>query len=135
MKRLQVFRIVLYFVLALFLLHSNQTPNPPRLKIEPGMHEGKIWKIAKDTEERFLASASEDRTVKIWKVGSKGRLSFEKTIYPNFEKKTDFIFSVAMSPDGNQIALGHYNGDLSIYDRISGNLIQKIKDQDLSPNQ
>jgi len=71
----------------------SQTGEPPRepiLRIETGMHTGPIRRIGVDAAGKFLLTASEDKTARIWDIatgellrvlrpqvgtGSEGRLS------------------------------------------------------------
>lgn len=131
------------FFLAAFLLGAvidlssgtiAQTGEPSRepiLRIESGMHIAPIRRIGVDAANRFLVTASDDKTVRVWELPA-GRLlrTIRVPIGAGFEGK---LFAVAISPDGRTIAAGGYTGydwgkTYSIYllDRESGRIIRRL---------
>jgi WD40 repeat protein len=136
--------------LAVFLLGSlvglssvtaAQTGEPSRepiLRIETGMHTGIIRQIDIDRSGKFLVTASDDKTVRVWEVPS-GRLL--RTIRVPISRGTDEglsrsdgkLYAVAISPDGNTIAAGGWttsersNGEsIYLFDRSSGRMINRL---------
>jgi WD40 repeat protein len=123
-------------LVALFLTSSilaqPQNSNPI-LKIEPGMHTDKIWKISVDAKEKFLVSASEDTTIRVWEIGWKGKLKLERVIRPPVEEgDIGKLYSVAISPDGNWIAAGNGAEMVYIFNRTTGKMNQVIQN-DITP--
>jgi hypothetical protein len=43
-------------------------PTDPMLRIDPNGHTARIWRIAIDSAERFAATASDDKTVRVWSL-------------------------------------------------------------------
>ncbi|MBF0539090.1 MAG: hypothetical protein HQL03_12655 [Nitrospirae bacterium] len=83
-------------------------PQERFLRIETGMHTAAIRRIAIDADNLYLATASEDKTVRVWEL-STGRLL--KTLRPPIgDGYEGMIFSVAISPDGKTIACGGCTG-------------------------
>jgi hypothetical protein len=76
-------------------------------------HEGPVLRLVYSTDGKTLYSLSEDRTVKSWDTS---KLS-EKKVYP---RQPEAVLSLAVSPDGKQIALGRYDGALVILDEATG---------------
>jgi WD40 repeat protein len=99
----------------------------PVVKLEVGFHNAPISSLAADSAERYLVTASLDRTVRVWDRSSLRQL---RVIYfPAAGLNGAKAFTAAITPDGSTIAAG--GSDLhSIYilDRASGNLVRRIAD-------
>jgi len=48
------------------LLLAAEPPADPILRIDPGMHTAAIRRIAVDARGRWLVTASEDKTARVW---------------------------------------------------------------------
>jgi WD40 repeat protein len=124
-------------VLALFTLlftsriNSSGIPNDPILRMEMGMHSAWITCIAVDPENRFIATGSHDKTVRLWEL-STGRLI--KILRPPIgEDPMGMINDVAFSPDGETVACGGHTKSAGetpysvyLFDRESGKLARRI---------
>jgi predicted nucleotidyltransferase/WD40 repeat protein len=111
---------------------KKQPSREPILRLETGMHTAAIRRIGVDAENRWLVTASYDKTVRVWEL-PEGRLV--KVLRPPIgDGKEGMIYAVAISPDGRTIACGGWTGwewgnkTITIYffDRESGNLIKTI---------
>ena len=49
---------------------QSEPSREPILRIETGMHTGSIYQIGVDARNRFLVTASEDKTVRVWEFPS-----------------------------------------------------------------
>jgi dipeptidyl aminopeptidase/acylaminoacyl peptidase len=117
--------------LVTFSTAHAQAPVPyPR--IEAASHTALIWRIAVKRAERWLVTASEDKTARIWnlKTGQLQRI-LRPPIGAGNEGK---LYAVAMSPDGARIALGGFavaeaSGEYPIYlfDRSTGRLFARSR--------
>src|SRR5579871_4433620 len=76
-------------------------------------HEGPVLRLVYSADGKTLYSLSEDRSVKSWDTS---KLS-EKKVYP---RQPEAVLSLAVSPDGKQIALGRYDGALVLLDESTG---------------
>jgi len=113
---------------------SAQTGEPSRepiLRIETGMHTAVIRHISVDRAGKFLVTASEDKTARVWELAS-GRLLRVLRV-PAGDGNEGRLQSVAISPDGNTIAAGGWTGfewdkQMSVYlfDRESGRLVRRL---------
>jgi WD40 repeat protein len=80
----------------------------PFLRIETGMHTAMITRIAVDKEERFLVTASLDKTARVWDLKNGKLLQVLRP--PIGEGDEGKLYAVAMSPDGKEVALGGFTG-------------------------
>jgi WD40 repeat protein len=135
-----LFRHILSLIIILLLvtpLLAAEPPKEPILRIESGMHTAMIRRIATDTSDRWLVTASDDKSLRVWELPA-GRLI--RTIRPPIgEGDEGKLDSVALSPDGATIACGgwtQYNNAQSslandgytiyLFNRASGNLTTRI---------
>ena len=110
---------------------AAEPPEAPILRVETGMHAGPILRAATDTQNRYLVTASQDKTARVWELAS-GRLL--QTLRPPIgEGDEGKLYAVALSPDGRTIALGGWTNNESgdteniyIFDRESGKLVRRI---------
>ena len=98
----------------------------PVLRIETGMHTAVIEKVSVDAACTRLATASDDKTVRVWSLPD-GRL--ERTIrLPIGAGSGGKVHAVALSPDGRRLAAGGWDASwaklgshsLSLIDLDSG---------------
>jgi WD40 repeat protein len=76
----------------------------PVLTVDPGMHTAVIKMAAADAASRFIATGSDDKTVRVWSV-SDGKL-LQTIRVPAGPGNVGKIYAGAMSPDGNVVAAG-----------------------------
>lgn len=76
-------------------------------------HEGPISCLSFSDENSMLASASWDKTIRVWSIFSRSQ-----QVEP-FEAFSDVI-SISMRPDGEQIAVSTLNGQISFFDIKEG---------------
>jgi WD40 repeat protein len=84
--------------------NTSQPPQEPILRIDPGMHTSTIFRIGVDATCKLLATASVDKTVRLWRLpDGKPLRTLRLPIGPGNEGK---IYAVAVSSDGKWIAAG-----------------------------
>jgi WD40 repeat protein len=95
------------------------------------MHTAAITEISIDAANRFLVTASFDKTVRLWELPS-GRLLRVLRV-PIGEGSDGKLYSVAISPDGGTIAVGGFTAsareggsNIYLFDRETGTLIKRI---------
>jgi WD40 repeat protein len=104
----------------------------PILRVEVGTHNAGIWDMALDSTNRILVTGSEDKTVRVWDISSRGELL--RILRPAVgEGEEGHIFAVALSPDKRTVACGGRTGsprqnDVCVYlfDRTTGALTRRL---------
>lgn len=115
----------------------NEPPTAPILRIDPGEHTATIRRIATDAAGRYLVTASDDKTARVWDLKD-GRLLTTLRI-PIGSRREGMLNAVALSPDGQTVALGGWtqfnSGARSVssegitiflVDRASGRLMRRL---------
>ena len=144
---MKALRIVIALSLLLCLLAASlsavaaEPPKEPILRIETGLHTAMIKGMATDAAGRWLVTASDDKTVRVWDLAASGDPAatgpgaalarvLRPPIGPGNEGK---LFAVALSPDGASVACGGWTGwdlnrsaSLYIFDRASGRLARRV---------
>ncbi len=112
------------------LAHAGEPPSEPMLRFDLGEHTAIIKRVATDEAGRYLVTASADKTARVWDLRD-GRLLATLRI-PIANGNEGKLFAVALSPDGNTVALGGYTqvGDagasIFLFDRASGRLLRRL---------
>ena len=98
--------------------------------IEAGMHTAIIKRIGVDAAGRYAVTASDDKTARVWDLASGKQLAVLRV--PVGANQEGSLYAVALSPDGRLVALGGWtspegtNGNLYLFDRASGRMVQRI---------
>jgi WD40 repeat protein len=108
-----------------------ELPSEPILRLEPGMHGAAIRRIDVDAGERFLVTASDDKTVRVWALEDGRPLATLRV--PIDEGAPGKVFAVAISPDGERIAAGGWgpasdglSNSIYIFERASGRIVRRV---------
>ena len=130
-----VARCILALLLLLWLacpLAAAEVPQAPFPRIETGMHTAVIKRIAVDRAERFVVTGAEDKTARIWSLPA-GRL-LRTLRLPIGAGNVGKVYAVAISPDGETIAVGGETGyaweesnSIYLFERQSGKLQRRLK--------
>src|SRR5215472_1875641 len=97
---------------------EDQPPAEPILRINTMAHTGITRRIATDRENRYVVTASDDKTARVWSLPD-GRLATVLRV-PIGEGNLGKLYAVAVTSDGSVVALGGFTGvdgssDHSIY--------------------
>ncbi len=111
------------------LAQTAEPPSTPLLRIETEMHTAMVNRLGTDSAERFLVTASDDKTARVWDVQSGALLQVLRP--PQGDGGDGRIYAVAISPDGATVALGGYgfsgqSRSVYLFDRASGKLMKRI---------
>lgn len=131
----------LAFLLALLLAAATalagEPPTAPMLRIETGFHTATIRRIAADAQGRWLATASDDKTLRLWDIEDAEHPNLLRTFrLPSGAGDEGKLYAVAMDPAGEWLAAGGWsklgyegsgNHNIYILDRASGQMRQRIE--------
>ncbi len=105
---------------------AQAVPTAPILRLETGNHLSLITRVGTDAAGRYLVTASEDKTIRLWRAATGEALSVLRP--PVGDGSLGAIYAAALSPDGSTIAAGGntaFDGEnhaLYLFDRASGAL-------------
>src|SRR5690242_1658107 len=110
---------------------QQQSSAPPVLRLETGMHTAPIRAAAVDASGRLLATASFDKTVRVWSLPD-GELL--RVLRPASGSGAEGeLFAVAISPDGHFVAAAGWTGfeweksnSIYVFETATGQLIRRI---------
>ncbi len=87
--------------------------NPPAQLSEELMgHQGWVWDLALSPNGRLLASASADRSIRLWEVETGGELA-------SLTAHQATVGAIAFSPDGRRLASAAWDGSVVVWDVAS----------------
>jgi WD40 repeat protein len=99
--------------------------SPPLLRIEAGRHTGGILRISADEQNRFVASVSLDKTVRIWELPT---LQLQGVLRPPIGTgMKGALYAVALSPDGQTVACGGGEREVFVFQRATGQLTHRLQ--------
>ena len=112
---------------------SQGAPMPSRepvLRIETGAHLAAITRISTDKAGRWIVTASEDKTARLWDGHTGQALTVLRP--PVGADSVGAVYAAAISPDGRTVALGGNSnfGDgsghlMHLFDRVSASVPPK----------
>ena len=83
----------------------------PHISLEG--HTNRVTRIVFSVDGSMLASASEDRTIRLWNIAT-------RTHKHTLTGHTSYIHSIAFSPDGRTLASGSGNGKIRLWNATTG---------------
>src|SRR3954468_12907908 len=100
----------------------------PFLVLEPGRHTAMINRLDADRDGRFLVTASDDKTVRVW-AAEDGRL-LRTLRLPAGPGNVGKAYAAAISPDGTVVAAGGWSvsrdHDVYLFERATGRLLRRV---------
>ncbi|MDQ3764358.1 MAG: hypothetical protein M3460_23135, partial [Actinomycetota bacterium] len=84
-----------------------------RVRMVLARHTSAVRDVASSPDGRRLASASNDRTIRVWEIASGDELAV-------LHGHTDTVNAVAWSPDGRQLATGSHDHTVRVWDARDG---------------
>jgi WD40 repeat protein len=109
---------------------ADAPPAEPILRIETALHTSVVTSISTDAAGRYAVTASLDRTARVWDIASGAPRVILRP--PIDHADMGKLMAVAMSPDGESIAVGGFteklrtNSVIYIFSRSSGQVIRRL---------
>lgn len=106
---------------------AGEPSSEPMLRIDPGEHTAMIRSIATDERGRWLVTASDDKTARVWGLADGRLLSTLRP--PQGLGNEGKLFAAALSPDGQTVALGGWTDDENsayLFERATGRLLRRL---------
>src|SRR5690242_13379474 len=91
-----------------FAVAQAQPSGEPILRVETGTHGAPIKRAATDAAGRLLATASWDKTVRLWSLDAGDLIRILRP--PIGDGSEGKVYAVAVSPDGKWVAAGGWTG-------------------------
>ena len=104
------------------MLSQDSLPTEPLLQLNTDRHTAEINRIATDAQNRFVVTASDDKTARVWSLPD-GRLQTILRV-PTGDGNIGKLYAVAITPDGSTVAVGGWTGvgvnqNIYLFDRVS----------------
>lgn len=117
-------RLLPFFLIIVLFIPVHALANKPILTIDTGGHKAKIWDVIFTSNGRYLVSASDDKTIKVWDT-STGKVVrvLRGQIQAGDEGK---IYAAALSPDNRFLAIGGWMGPSKNYKLVDLGRIRLI---------
>lgn len=130
--KMKLFFLIILLSLLTIVSNGQSISNKPILRIENGSHISKLTEISTDAANRYIVTASDDKTARVWDLASGKLISVLRP--PIGDDKEGLLYAVSISPDGNTIAIGGWTGrqearncSIYIFDRESGKIQKRIQ--------
>ena len=136
------FHSTLILILLVCVASASEKTDQPVFRVETGMHTAMVRAVAVDWKRRFLVTASDDKTVRVWDISGTGggepgvgsnAVPVRIIRPPVAEGHEGKLNAVAISPDGGTIVCGGWTGwdrdgkgSVYLFNRADGSMTKRI---------
>ncbi len=115
-------KLIFSLIFALFICRI--AANDVKLRIDSGGHSDIIRDIVVTKDSKYVISASDDKTIRVWDIERKKE---ERKILSNIGKgDKGKIYTIALSNDDRLLASGGYDGLINLFDFNSGKMLYSM---------
>ena len=104
--------LILMAFLTYPVLAEDMLSTEPLLQLNTDRHTASIARIATDAQNRFVVTASEDKTARVWSLPD-GQLQTILRV-PTSDGNIGKLYAVALTPDGSTVAVGGWTGAVQV---------------------
>lgn len=90
-------------------------------------HPNWVWDVARSPNDAFLASASADRSIKIWKIEVDASGGYSHSMHNTLTGHDATVWSVDFAPDSHTLASGSWDGTVRLWHVSSGEAIHVLE--------
>ena len=87
---------------------AAQPPQQPFLRLELATHTAPVWRLATDAAGRLLATASDDKTIRLWSLPDGAPRGVLRPPIGSGEEGE--LYAVALAPDGRRLFAAGFTG-------------------------
>ncbi len=130
---LKKFIIISLVMAAGLAAYAKDITSKPMLRINTTMHTARILRLDTDAKGRYVVTASEDKTARLWDARTGDLIRIYRP--PIDTENEGLLYSCAISPDGKIIAVGGWTGYdwfkkniIYLFNASTGEMIRKLPD-------
>ena len=126
----KLFFLIIFFE---FVISAHAQSDKPILRLNSEMHTARISRISSDATGKYILTASDDKTAKLWNAQDGSLIRTYRV--PIAEGDEGMLYAGAISPDGETVAVGGNTGKqgsknfyIYLFHTHTGEIFMKLED-------